>query len=91
MSLALYCANANVRDNLTTNHAVVVISQKGRRLKLLTPQEVSDLLGLPLQTLASWRYFGKGPSYIKVGRLVRYQEEDVIQWIKDNTVATTAA
>lgn len=35
------------------------------------PGEVADFLGLPIATLAQWRYLGKGPKSIKVGRHIR--------------------
>ena len=47
-----------------------------------TPDEVSDYLQKPLQTLANWRWLGKGPRYTKVGRDVRYEWADVYEWLK---------
>lgn len=48
---------------------------------LLSPEQVSDYLGVPLGTLANWRYQGRGPTYLRVGRHVRYRAQDVTQWI----------
>ena len=39
---------------------------------LLDSVQVAELLRLPVRTLDQWRYLGKGPKYIKVGRHVRY-------------------
>lgn len=44
---------------------------------LLTPQVVADALGVPLQTLYTWRVKQAGPSGIKVGRHLRYRRSDV--------------
>ena len=50
---------------------------------LLTPDEVSDLLGVTTHTLAVWRSEGRyNLPYIKTGRLVRYREEDVTRFIE---------
>jgi hypothetical protein len=40
--------------------------------------------GVPIapHTLADWRTNKKGPPYLKVGRLVRYHEEDLLSWLK---------
>lgn len=48
---------------------------------LLTPEQVSGYLGVPLGTLANWRYQGRGPAYLRVGRHVRYRTQDVTAWI----------
>ena len=48
---------------------------------LLTPEQVSAYLGVPLGTLANWRYQGRGPTYLRVGRHVRYRAQDVTGWI----------
>lgn len=49
---------------------------------LLTPTEVSDYLGVPVGTLANWRYQGRGPSFLRVGRHVRYRTEDLAMWVE---------
>ncbi|MBM3270677.1 MAG: helix-turn-helix domain-containing protein [Candidatus Sericytochromatia bacterium] len=52
---------------------------KGR---LLTPEEVSAILGVAVQTLARWRCNGSSDlKYVKVGKLVRYRPEDVKDYI----------
>jgi len=48
---------------------------------LLTPTEVSDYLGVPVGTLANWRYQGRGPAFLRVGRHVRYRTEDLAAWV----------
>ena len=48
--------------------------------QLLTPPDVSTYLGVPLGTLANWRYLGRGPAYLRVGRHVRYRRSDVAAW-----------
>jgi excisionase family DNA binding protein len=56
-------------------------SQKPRAL--LSPSEVSRYLGVPLGTLANWRYQGRGPAFLRVGRHVRYRSEDVATWVDE--------
>lgn len=40
------------------------------------------------QTLAKWRHEGKGPAYIKSGRLVIYRGSDVLDWLASRRVET---
>jgi excisionase family DNA binding protein len=39
--------------------------------------ELAARLGVSRSTLQSWRYSGRGPRFIKIGRLVRYRNTDV--------------
>jgi predicted site-specific integrase-resolvase len=58
---------------------------------LQPPPLVADRLLVPEQTLAQWRYLGKGPAFIKVGRHVRYRDEDVEAWLEANRHGGDAA
>lgn len=49
--------------------------------RLLSPAELSELLGLPTATLANWRSAGKGPPYLRLGRHVRYVQAEVDHWV----------
>lgn len=49
-------------------------------LKMLSPHDLAERLGVPLATLARWRSQGTGPRYLKVGRHVRYRIADVEKW-----------
>ena len=54
---------------------------------LMTPLDLSEYLGVPLGTLANWRYQGRGPDFVRMSRLVRYRAEDVIEWINDQVAS----
>lgn len=51
---------------------------------MLTSKQVSELLGVKLNTLQKWRTRGTGPKYFKFGgsnaAAVRYDREDVEQF-----------
>lgn len=49
--------------------------------KLMTQREVKEITGLADSTLEQWRLKGKGPKFIKLGRLVRYRTSDVQNYI----------
>jgi len=51
---------------------------------LLTPDEVADVLGVTTHTLAVWRCERRyNLPYVKTGRLVRYQPEDIQRFIQE--------
>lgn len=52
--------------------------------RLRTPEDLSDLVGVPVQTLYAWRTRGKGPKALKIGRHLRYRESDIEAWLRDN-------
>ena len=49
--------------------------------ELMTPDELSEYTGTPVQTLAHGRSVGRGPRFVKLGGAVRYRAEDVAAWI----------
>ncbi len=40
---------------------------------LVTPEQLSEALQVPVSTLYKWRAAGKGPQGIKVGKYIRYR------------------
>jgi hypothetical protein len=48
---------------------------------LLTETEVSHILRASLATPRKWRVDKRGPRFIKIGPLVRYQLEDLREWL----------
>lgn len=51
--------------------------------------ELAARLGVSRSTLQSWRYSGRGPRYIKLGRLVRYRNADVEAFLNASTSSVT--
>ncbi|WP_347232382.1 helix-turn-helix domain-containing protein [Cryobacterium sp. TMT2-14] len=50
----------------------------------LTQHELSELLRLPERTLEDWRLTHAGPPYLKLGRHVRYDVQDVLVWVQEH-------
>lgn len=48
---------------------------------LLTENEVSARLHISVASLRRWRLEKRGPTFIKVGSLVRYRPEVLEQWL----------
>ena len=47
----------------------------------LTPTELAKLLRAKRNTLAIWRCQGKGPAFVKAGRMVLYPKPNVQEWL----------
>lgn len=58
--------------------------------ELLNSEQAAVFLGVRPQTLACWRIYGKGPSFAKIGRLVKYDRRKLEEWVVKNTVQESA-
>lgn len=57
-------------------------------LQLLTTQQVAELVQRPRGSLEQDRTARVGIPFIKLGRLVRYLQEDVDQYLREHRVQT---
>lgn len=48
--------------------------------------EAADRVGLAPSTLTKMRSLGSGPPFVKVGRAVRYHEDDLNEWLTTRTL-----
>ncbi|MER6152110.1 helix-turn-helix domain-containing protein [Streptomyces hirsutus] len=50
--------------------------------RYLTPVNLADLLGVPVETVYQWRRKQTGPCGFRVGRHLRFDPEDVRVWVE---------
>ncbi|MBQ0986208.1 helix-turn-helix domain-containing protein [Streptomyces sp. WAC 00631] len=50
--------------------------------RYLTPIDLADLLGVPVETVYQWRRKRTGPRGFRVGRHLRFDPEDVRAWVE---------
>ena len=50
--------------------------------RLMDQREVAEILCVSSRTLECWRWKDKGPRFIKIGKLVRYRECDIQDYIE---------
>ena len=55
------------------------------RSGLITSAELAEFLVIAPKTLRQWRYLGKGPESVRVGRCVRYDPAAVRRWLAERT------
>ena len=69
---------------MSTHH-----SGNGGSPNLLSSEQVAELTGLALDTLAQWRSQRRGIPYLKIGRLVRYDLSDVQAYLRGCRVSVS--
>lgn len=72
-------------DSRQEHHRNVVNSS----MQLLTPEDVAELTGLSIETLAQWRSRKQHLPFIKLGRLVRYDREEVDRYFETCRVSVS--
>jgi hypothetical protein len=51
---------------------------------LLTEKEAAGKLVMSVAALRRWRLEMRGPTFVRVGRRIRYREEDLESWVEAN-------
>ena len=57
---------------------------------LLDQKQVAQMIGVSIGTLERHRVAGTGPRWARLGRLVRYRQVDVLEWIEANLRRSTS-
>jgi len=53
--------------------------------RLLTAEELAEMLSVRVETLNQWRYRGEGPRFVKSSRrFLRYRLSDVEAWLEQH-------
>ena len=50
-------------------------------MALLAEGEIARQIGVSLHTIRRWRHERKGPAYLRMGRTIRYRQEDIDEFI----------
>jgi hypothetical protein len=53
-----------------------------QRRRYASDIEIAAIYGVQVRTLRKWRLFGRGPRWYKVGRSVRYDIDEVEQYVR---------
>lgn len=63
------------------------IQEREKRGRLLRAEDVAEITGLSMETLARWRSQRKGIPFLKLSRnCVRYQQADLDRWLNERIV-----
>ena len=55
--------------------------------RYLTVDDLAELLQVSKATLYQWRHLGKGPRAVRMGKHLRWSEDEVTRWCEENTDA----
>ena len=61
-----------------------------RAERLLTPKDAANFLSLSTSWLAKSRMRGDGPPYVPFGRAIRYQQSDLIAYVRSRRRLSTS-
>jgi len=56
--------------------------------RFLTPKQIEELYGIPVGSLANWRFLKRGCKYYRLSRRILYSVDDLEAWIRKNPVLT---
>ena len=57
---------------------------------LMNEETTAAPLNVAPNTLAKWRVIGAGPKFIRCGRAIRYDPEDVDAWLSERKAQSTS-
>lgn len=57
---------------------------------LLNTKQAAERLNVEVQTLCNWRHQRRGPSYVKMGRFIMYEDCSLDRFISENRVILDA-
>jgi len=60
------------------------------KVKIMPPTEAAEYVGLSESMMAKLRCLGGGSAYFKLGRAVRYRQDDLDEWLATRRVRNTS-
>jgi hypothetical protein len=57
--------------------------------KYIDSRDFEDRFDLPRGTAAQMRYHGKGPVFLRIGKRIRYDLDDINSWAQEQRFART--
>ena len=72
---------AKTKKDLDSDRTNILTSSLDISSRLLSTGDVARILVVPVNTLYCWRYKGTGPKVYRVGKHLRYQLKDVLDWL----------
>ncbi len=59
-------------------------------LTVLTEAQTAKLLKLSPRTLQTWRVRGGGPAFLKIGKRIMYDRDDLLAWMRSTRRTSTS-
>ena len=62
------------------------MSEESLKAKVVTEKVAAEMIGLSVKTLQNHRYLGLPPTYVKLGKSIRYRVADLQAYLDECTV-----
>ena len=73
---------ANAVERLTDEVSATLDTRRSPMVKMLSPEEVAELLSVDVRTLYAWRQAGTGPPATRLGKYLRYSADGLRAWVE---------
>jgi len=73
----------------TVSRSTSHLSQVAALSQNLTTPEAATFLGVKPSTLEQWRWSGRGPRFVKLGRACRYRLADLEEYMEARVFSST--
>ncbi|AFK70858.1 helix-turn-helix domain-containing protein [Pseudomonas putida] len=81
------CRSLDTEEGCKPDLNILPAQTSPTALDLLTPEQASQLLGLSVKTLATWRSTGKHAlPFTRCGARIRYQRTELVAWLTGRSV-----
>ena len=64
----------------------ITMSEESLKAKVVTEKVAAEMIGLSVKTLQNHRYLGLAPTYVRMGRSIRYRVSDLQTYLDKCTV-----
>ena len=64
----------------------ITMSEDLLKAKVVTEKVAAEMIGLSVKTLQNHRYLGLPPTYVKLGKSIRYRVADLQAYLDECTV-----
>ena len=64
----------------------ITMSEESLKAKVVTEKVAAEMIGLSVKTLQNHRYLGLPPTYVKLGKSIRYRVADLQAYLDECTV-----
>jgi predicted DNA-binding transcriptional regulator AlpA len=64
--------------------------ESAQAIELVVPKEAASIIKMSISWLAKARMTGDGPTYIRIGRSIRYSKTSLLHWLKSRQRLSTS-
>lgn len=74
-------------ENSAIINNVLALAKEGEERLLIDTRGAARLTGMSPGFYRKQRHLGRGPEFVRLGKVVRYLPSSLLAWVKENTVS----